>query len=99
MSHPRQDPTPDAVAAPPKLHIFVNRRKFGPEHGVTPLMTGAEIAALIGLAPENAVVRREHGGQQEEVPLTTPITIDQADHFVVTRRTVEGGHAARSHRA
>lgn len=65
-----------------------------------PVMTGAEIAALVGVASDIAVVRRDTGPDQREIPVTETIEIHQADHFLVTRRVVEGGHDAdRAHAA
>ena len=40
----------------PHLHIFVNRRKFEEGDGVTPEMTGAQIAALVEVPADNAVI-------------------------------------------
>ena len=74
-----------------KIHIFVNRRKFDQSQGVTQLMTGAQIAALVDVPADKAVVRRETGDQKEEIPLNTATAIREGDHFLVTRKTVEGG--------
>jgi hypothetical protein len=88
------------AAKPPKgppaeaIHIFVNRRKFGAADGVTEQMTGAQIAALAGVPAANAVVRRESGPAQGEVGVDELISLRQAEHFLVTRRTVEGGCGA-----
>jgi hypothetical protein len=76
------------------LHIFVNRRKFTAEDGVEPVMTGRQIAALVGVPPDNAVVRIDSGPDEREVGLDESITLRQAEHFLVTRRTVEGGDGA-----
>lgn len=78
-----------------RLHIFVNRRRFDEGDGVKPKMTGAEIAALVRVPAENAVVRwagGPHDGQ--EIPVTTTVEIKIGQHFLVTRKVVEGGHAA-----
>ncbi len=74
------------------LHIFVNRRKFEEGDGVQAEMTGAQIAALVGVPKENAVVRRETGPDQGEVGIDETITVKLGDHFLVTRKVVEGGH-------
>jgi hypothetical protein len=74
------------------LHIFVNRRKFEEGDGVRPEMTGAQIAALVGVPADNAVVRLETGGEPREIPVTEKIHIKEGMHFLVTRKTVEGGH-------
>jgi hypothetical protein len=86
--------TPGGVTKGPPaeaIHIFVNRRKFGVADGVAERMTGSQIAALVGVPGANAVVRREIGPAQGEVGADQEIELRQAEHFLVTRRTVEGG--------
>ena len=78
------------------LHIFVNRRKFDEHHGVHREMTGAQIAALVGVPAENAVVRQEVHGELQPVPLDKPIEIKNGAHFLVTRRKVEGGDGSQA---
>lgn len=75
-----------------QLHIFVNRRKFEEGDGVKLIMTGAEIAALVGVQPDNAVIRRETSNEPVEVAITDKVEIKGVLHFLVTRKTVEGGH-------
>jgi hypothetical protein len=76
------------------LFIFVNRRRFDEGDGVLAEMTGAQIAALVAVPPENAVVRREIAGHDgPEISLTEPLEIHAGDRFFVTRKIVEGGHA------
>ncbi len=84
----------EAESMPKKDHlqIFVNRRKFEESDGVKPAMTGAEIAALVQVPADNAVVRLETGGEPREIPVTETIQIKNGMHFLVTRKTVEGGH-------
>ena len=77
-----------------QLHIFVNRRKFEESDGVLPEMTGRQIAALVGVPEDVAVVRRGNSGDSPEISMPDPITLHQAEHFLVTRRTVEGGYDA-----
>ena len=77
---------------PKHLHIFVNRRKFEEGDGVKPTMTGAEIAKLVDVPADNAVVRWEH--DQKEIGINEMVHIKVADRFLVTRRVVEGGNAA-----
>ena len=84
-------PGSEMGADAPPLFIFVNRRRFTTEDGVKPKMTGAEIAALIGLDRDQAVIRRVHGNQQDPVAVDDVIEVQRAEHFVVTRRIVEGG--------
>ena len=78
-------------------HIFVNRRKFEEGDGVQPVMIGAQIAALVGVPPDNAVVRLETGGEPREISITEKIEIKNGMHFLVTRKTVEGGHESRAY--
>ena len=74
----------------PGLHIFVNRRKFERGDGVREEMTGAQIASLVSVPAENAVVRREPGNVPIEIGQT--IEIKNGEHFLVTRKVVEGGY-------
>ena len=85
----------------PDLHIFVNRRKFEEGDGVRSEMTGRQIAALVNVPAENAIVRVESVPSRGEVGVVvetdpevgpdTVITIVNGMHFLVTRRIVEGG--------
>lgn len=77
-----------------QLHIFVNRRKFDNPEKVKPVMTGAEIADLVGVPAANAVVRLESGPDQREIAADTPVELKNGMQFLVTRRTVEGGYGA-----
>lgn len=77
-----------------QLHIFVNRRKFERGDGVKEQMTGAEIAALVGVPANNAVVRHDSGPDKTEIGINQTIDIKNGDHFLVTRKTVEGGYVA-----
>jgi hypothetical protein len=81
----------------PHLHIFVNRRKFEEGDGVTPEMTGAQIAALVEVPADNAVIRRDSGPDKSEIAATATVHVKNGDHFLVTRKIVEGGHVARAH--
>lgn len=73
------------------LHIFVNRRKFGVEEGVQPEMTGRQIAGLVGVPADVAIVRRGNTADSPEIGLDDVIHIKLAEHFLVTRKVVEGG--------
>ena len=75
-----------------KLHIFVNRRKFEEGDGVRERMTGAQIAALVGVPADNAVVRLESGPDKREIASGEVVHIKNGLHFLVTRKVVEGGH-------
>lgn len=79
------------------LHIFVNRRKFEEGDGVKEQMTGAEIAALVDVPADNAVVRLDSGPDKREIPVTEPVEIKNGMHFLVTRKVVEGGHEPGTH--
>jgi hypothetical protein len=81
----------------PHLHIFVNRRKFEEGDGVTPEMTGAQIAALVEVPADNAVIRRDSGPDRQEIAPTETVHVKNGDHFLVTRKIVEGGHVPRAH--
>ncbi|HEY8592738.1 MAG TPA: hypothetical protein VIL42_07725 [Sphingomicrobium sp.] len=74
-----------------ELHIFVNRRKFGTEDGVTASMTGAAIAALVEVAADNAVIREGNNENGTEIAPGDPVTVKNGAHFLVTRRIVDGG--------
>ena len=75
------------------LFIFVNRRRFDEGDGVREHMTGAQIAALVSVPAENAVVRREIDGHEgPEIPVAERIEIHAGDRFFVTRKIVEGGY-------
>jgi hypothetical protein len=77
-----------------QLHIFVNRRKFERGDGVQDRMTGAQIAALVNIPADNAVVRRDSGNDRSEIGISQAIDIKNGDHFLVTRKVVEGGYVA-----
>lgn len=76
-----------------KFFIFVNgKKKTTEQDGVTNPMSVDAIAQLAGLTGDTAVVRRRQGeGGPVGEPLTGNVEIKNGDHFVVTRRTVEGG--------
>ena len=84
-------------SVPDNLHIFVNRRKFGEGDGVRREMSGAQIAALVGVPAENAVVRLETEHGLQEVSVTVTIQIKNGMQFLVTRKVVEGGHEQGAH--
>jgi hypothetical protein len=73
-----------------ELEIFVNGKKK--EDGVTNPMSVDAIAKLAGLTGDSAIVRRETGesGQTGD-PLTGEIPVKNGDHFLVTRKGVQGG--------
>ena len=86
------------------LHIFVNRRKFEEGDGVQSEMTGRQVAALVNVPADNAIIRVdsvpsqgevgvvvETGPEPGEVGVDTVIAIVNGMHFLVTRRIVEGG--------
>ncbi len=78
-----------------ELHIFVNRRKFGRGDGVKERMTGAEIAALVNVPADSAVIRRDSGPDKTEIGVNEIVEIRNGEHFLVTRKVVEGGYVAR----
>lgn len=75
------------------LHIFVNRKKFESGDGVKPSMTGADIARLVDVPAENAVVRWDTGPNKgQEIAASAAVSVKNGDHFLVTRKIVEGGY-------
>ena len=74
------------------LQIYVNRRKFEEGDGVRSEMTGEQIAKLVGVPPDNAVVRLETRQGPREIAINEKIEIKHDMHFLVTRKTVEGGY-------
>lgn len=81
----------NSIETAANLHIFVNRRKFEEGDGVRREMTGAQIAALVGVPADLAVVREE-SPEKREIPVGETVRIKNGEHFLVTRRIVEGGH-------
>lgn len=73
------------------LIIYVNRRKFDEGDGVKPRMTGGDIALLVDVPPGNAVVRLDRRNEKREIGEKEEVEIKHDDHFLVTRRVVEGG--------
>lgn len=75
------------------LHIFVNRQPFNnpPDRRVLPMMTGVQIAALVEVAPDNAIIRRGKDGSGPEIGINESVRVESGDHFVVTRKHVDGG--------
>jgi hypothetical protein len=71
-----------------KLHIFVNKKEFSA--GVTPKMTVDAIAQLVGLTAATSVVREQIDGKPGS-PLSGEVGVRDGEHFVVTRKNVEGG--------
>ena len=88
---------PENKAATKTLHIFVNRRKFEEGDGVRPEMTGAQIAALVEVPAENAVVRIDSGPDKREIDVSEKVQVKNGEHFLVTRKVVEGGHEPGAH--
>lgn len=72
------------------LEIIVNGKEKTAKDGVTNPMTVDAIAHLVGLTAETAIVRREEHGKPGD-PLHGEVAIKNGDHFLVTRKTVQGG--------
>ena len=51
----------------------------------------AQIAALVGVPADVAVVREE-SPDKREIPVGETVRIKDGEHFLVTRKIVEGGH-------
>jgi|GEM_PF-2350094 len=71
------------------LHVFVNNRKFGEEDGVRSVMTGRQVAALVGVPAENAEITRERDGKQ--ITADETVNLEHTEHFQVIRARVDGG--------
>jgi hypothetical protein len=83
----------DTTETAVRLHIFVNRRKFEEGDGVKREMTGAQIAALVGVPADVAVIREE-SPEKREIAADETVHIKNGEHFLVTRRIVEGGYVS-----
>lgn len=76
----------------PALTIYVNRRRFDEAHGVNPELGTADVAALVGIPGQNAVVEREVApGEFQEIARGERIVIENGMSFLVTREFVTGG--------
>jgi multiubiquitin len=82
-----------------RLHVFVNRRRFDEGDGVKPEMTGREIAALVETPADNAVIRFDSGPDKREIGIDEKVPIKNGQHFLVTRKVVEGGYESGTYRA
>lgn len=69
--------------------IFVNKLRFM-DPKVKPIMSVAEIAGLVGIPAECAVVRRLQGNKPGD-PLSGNVELKNGDHFSATRKKVDGG--------
>jgi len=98
MLTPQKGETQVTESKGERLHIFVNRRKFEEGDGVLPQMSGAQIAALIEVPVDNAVIRWDSGPHKgEEIAGGQVVDVKNGDHFLVTRKIVEAGNASRAH--
>jgi hypothetical protein len=86
-------PTSHKPDDPKSLHITINRRAFTDADGVQSSMTGAQLAALVDVPAENAVIRLENGPNPRPIEVTETISIQNGNKFAITRKTVQGGHA------
>ncbi len=73
------------------LHIFVNRRKFEEGDGVQSEMTGRQIAALVNVPAENAIVRVESVPSPGEVDIVVETSPDQGEVDVVVETGPDQG--------
>lgn len=78
----------DRTATPDRF-VFVNRRRFPLPVTAT---TGADIAGLIGVPADNAVVERETAEGLVAVSLDEQFPIDEGEAFLVTRQFIMGGY-------
>lgn len=90
QAHPGADQAAPESTDEAAREIFVNRRRFAIRASS---MTGAAIAALIGVPEDNAVVERQDGsGEFQFIPIESVIAISPGTSFLVTRQFVMGGH-------
>ena len=75
----------------PDLHIFVNRRRFEEGDGVRSEMTGRQIAALVNVPAENAIVRVESVPSRGEVGVVVETGTDQGEVDVVVETGTDQG--------
>ena len=75
----------------PDLHIFVNRRKFEEGDGVRSEMTGRQIAALVNVPAENAIVRVESVPSSGAVGVVVESGPDQVEVDVVVESGLPPG--------
>jgi len=74
------------------LEITINRKRFSPADGVKKMMTPAELADLIDIPAQMAIVEREISrGEYSAVPADMLIEIEDRMHFLITRHFVMGG--------
>lgn len=73
-----------------KLHIFINKTKFDENDGVKKTMTGGELADLVSVPRDNALITRLR--DNKVIGINEPIEIHMADHFEVIRKTVIAGY-------
>lgn len=75
-----------------RLEITINRRRFNLDDGVSAQMTPADLANLIGIPPENAVVEREvERDRYQVIPCNSEVSVNDGMHFLITRHFVMGG--------
>ncbi|MGJ3263273.1 MAG: multiubiquitin domain-containing protein [Salinarimonas sp.] len=80
--------TPEAGDTAATIPIRVNRRPFSVASGTT----GAEIAALLGVPADNAVVEAQApDGDLVACGLDAPVPLAPGAEFLVTRQYVMGG--------
>ena len=68
--------------------FFINHRPFPI---TSPHLTGAELAALIGVPADNAVVEAERAGELTVVELDETVSLHAGASFLVTRQFIMGG--------
>jgi Multiubiquitin len=79
--------------SPPfEARINVNRRPFTIRDR---RLTGHQIAAMIGVPADNAVVEREIAGDLMTLALAEKVEIEDGASFLVTRQFIMGGCAER----
>jgi hypothetical protein len=73
---------------PFEARISVNRRPFSIRER---RLTGHQIAAMIGVPADNAVVEHEVAGELITLALSEKVEIEEGACFLVTRQFIMGG--------
>ena len=74
------------------MEIRINNRSFRRSDGVRDVMSGEDIAALVGIPSTNAVIERiSQTTQPTEIGRNESVVIEDRQEYLVTREFVMGG--------
>lgn len=73
------------------LTIFVNNQLFSEANGVQHEMTGMQIAALVGMTPDNTDIFLVEGSGQAQIAADQVVKIRNRQHFRVIKKCVIAG--------